>query len=87
MDVVLAVSALEMASAVAWADWVISCCGVGSEAMSQMVRSEKQWGGHKNGYILETIGLIELKHGQNVPQGVYTFGPCTPPNLDPLFGL
>ena len=47
MDAVLAVSVLAMASAVAWADWVISCCGVSSEAMSQMleglimVRSEK----------------------------------------------
>ena len=47
MDAVLAVHALAMASAVAWADWVISCCGVSSEAMSQvldgliMVRLEK----------------------------------------------
>ena len=38
-----------MASAVAWADWVMSCCGVGSVAMLQildsqiMVRSGK-WG-------------------------------------------
>ena len=38
MDAILAVSALVMASAVAWADWVISCCGVGSEAMSLVVR-------------------------------------------------
>ena len=37
MDAVLAVSTLAMASAVAWADWVISCCGVGSEAMSQVL--------------------------------------------------
>ena len=48
MDAVLAVSALAMASAVAWVDWIMSCCGVGSEAMSQMldglimVRSAKQ---------------------------------------------
>ena len=49
MEAVLAVSALAIASAVAWADWVISCCGIGSEAMSQvlgdqvliMVRLEK----------------------------------------------
>ena len=34
MDAVLAVSILAMASAVAWADWVMSCCRVGSEAMS-----------------------------------------------------
>ena len=44
MDAVLAVSVLEMALAVAWADWVMSCCGVGSLAMSWMVRSEKTRG-------------------------------------------
>ena len=37
MDAVLAVSALVMASAVACTDWVISCCGVGSEAMSKVL--------------------------------------------------
>ena len=37
MDAVLAVSALAMASVVAWADWMISCCEVGSEAMSQVL--------------------------------------------------
>ena len=39
IDAVLAVSALAMASAVAWADWKMSCCGVGvsSEAMSQVL--------------------------------------------------
>ena len=39
MDAILAVSALVMASAVAWADWVMSCCGigVGSEAMFQVL--------------------------------------------------
>ena len=39
MDAVLAVSALAIASAVAWADWEMSCCGVGvgSEAMSQVL--------------------------------------------------
>ena len=37
MDVVLAVNALAMALAVAWAYWVISCCGVGSEAMSEVL--------------------------------------------------
>ena len=36
-DAVLAVSALTMASAVAWADWEMSCCGIGSEAMSQVL--------------------------------------------------
>ena len=38
MDAVLAVSALAMVLAVAWADWVISCCGVSSEAMALVVR-------------------------------------------------
>ena len=37
MDAILAVSALVMASVVAWADWVMSCCGVSSEAMFQML--------------------------------------------------
>ena len=37
-DDVLPVSALAMASAVAWADWVMSCCGVGvNSAMSQVL--------------------------------------------------
>ena len=36
MDAVLAVSALAMASVVAWADCLMSCCGVSSEAMSQV---------------------------------------------------
>ena len=36
MDAILAVSTLAMASAVACTGWVISCCGVGSEAMSQV---------------------------------------------------
>ena len=50
MYAVLAVSAPAMVLAVAWADWVTSCCGVGSEAMFQildsqiMVRSEKTRG-------------------------------------------
>ena len=38
MDAVLAVSALPIASAVAWGDWVMSCCGVGSVGMCQMRR-------------------------------------------------
>ena len=49
MEAVLAVSTLAIASAVAWADWMMSCYGIGSEAMSQvlgdqvliMVRLEK----------------------------------------------
>ena len=38
IDAVLAVNTLAMASAVAWEDWEMSCCGVGvgSEAMSQV---------------------------------------------------
>ena len=48
MDAVLSVSVLAMVSAVAWADWVMSCCVVGCVAMSWildgqlMVRSEKE---------------------------------------------
>ena len=76
MDAVLAVSALAMASAVAWADWVMSCCGVGSEAMSQMldglimVRSAKQGGGYKNGCISGTVSPIYFKLGHDVGEGV-----------------
>ena len=48
MDAVLAVSVLAMASAVAWADWVMSCCGVSSVAMSQIrddrIMVRKTWG-------------------------------------------
>ena len=51
MNAILAASALVIASAVAWADWVMSCCGVGSEAMFQdsliMVRLGKTGGGQK----------------------------------------
>ena len=31
---------------------------------------KRQGGGYKNGYILETIVLIELNLGQDIPQGV-----------------
>ena len=39
IDAILAVNTLAIASTVAWADWVMSCCGigVGSEAMSQVL--------------------------------------------------
>ena len=39
IDAVLAVSALAIASAVAWADWLMSCCGIGvnSKAMPQVL--------------------------------------------------
>ena len=75
MDAVLAVSVLAMVSVVALADCMMSCCGVGSEAMSQMlgglimVRSRKT-GRYKNGCNLRTIGLIYFKLGQNVDEGV-----------------
>ena len=78
MDAVLAVSALAMASAVAWADWVMSCCGVGSEAMSQvldcliMVRLGKtgEGVGYTNGCILGTVSLIYLKFRHSIPEGM-----------------
>ena len=67
-----------MASAVAWADWVMSCCGVGSEAMSQvldgqmliMVRLGRTGGGYKNVYISGTVSLIYFKLGQCMHEGV-----------------
>ena len=77
MDAVLAVSVLAMASAVAWAAWVISYCQVSFEAMSSMVRSAKQGGWYKNSCILETVGLIELKLGQNVPKGMLYLWMCS----------
>ena len=67
MDAILAVSALAMASAVAWADWVISCCGVSSEAMFQMlgglimVRLGKTGGRIQKGCILGTVSPIYFK--------------------------
>ena len=76
MDAVLAVSTLAMASAVAWADWVISCCGVSSEAMSQvldgliMVRLIKQGGGYKSAYFSRTVSPIYFKLGQGVDDSV-----------------
>ena len=76
MEAVLAVSALAMALAVAWADWVISCCGVSSEAMSQMldglimVRLGKTGEDTKTAYILGTVGLIYFKLGLGVGEGV-----------------
>ena len=44
MEAVLAVSILAIASAVAWAGWVMSCCGIGvsSEAMSQVLGGQVQ---------------------------------------------
>ena len=77
-DAVLAVSALAMASAVAWADWVMSCCGVGSEVMSQvlgdqvmiMVRIGKAGEGYKNVNISGTVSLIYFKLGHSIAEGV-----------------
>ena len=57
IDAVLAVSTLAMASAVAWADWEMSCCGVGSEAHV----SGAGWSGADNGQI-----------GKNIRRGVLT---------------
>ena len=51
MEAVLAVSTLAIASAVAWADWVMSCCGVGSEAMSQVLGDQ--------GLIMVRLGKIQ----------------------------
>ena len=76
MDAFLAVSTLTMASAVAWADWVMHCYGIGSEAMSQvlggliMVKLGKTGEGHKRAYISGTISLIYFKLGQDVGVGV-----------------
>ena len=47
MDEVQTVSALAMALAVAWADWVMRCCRVGSVAMSQSQMVRKTWGAEK----------------------------------------
>ena len=72
MDAILAVSALAMALAV---DWVISCCGVSSEAMFQMldglimVRSGKTGGGHKTVYISGTVGQIYFKIWHSIADG------------------
>ena len=76
MDAILAVSALVMASAVAWVDWVISCCGVCSDAMSQvldgliMVRLGKKTGGRiqKCLYLRNHwSGLLGQCIGEGVP--------------------
>ena len=77
MDAVLVVSALAMALVVALADCMMSCCGIGSEAMSQvldgriMVRLGKTGQGYKSAYMSRTIGPIYSKHGQNVAEGVH----------------
>ena len=47
MDAVLVVSVLAMASVVAWADWVISCCGISSEAMFQILNGQIMVGSEK----------------------------------------
>ena len=70
MDAVWAVSALAMVLAVAWADWVMSYCGISSEAMSQVVRDGqiRKTGGTKMFYILETISWIGPKFAQHLPE-------------------
>ena len=46
IDAVLTVSALAIASAVAWADWEMSCCGVGVDSAHV---SGAGWSGTDNG--------------------------------------
>ena len=82
IDAVLAVSALAIASAVAWADWLMSCygVGVGSEAMSQVLvdqvlimvrlRKNRRGVGYKNGCISGTLSLICFRIRHNVAGGV-----------------
>ena len=50
-----------------WADWVMSCCGVSSVAMSQMVR--KIWE-HKTSNISGIVSWNGLIFGHNIPWGV-----------------
>ena len=58
IDAVLAVSALAIASAVAWADWEMSCCGVGVDsAMSQVLGGQV---------------LIMVRIGENLRRGYDT---------------
>ena len=64
-----------MALAVAWTDWVMSCCGVGSEGHVSgagliMVRLGKTGGGYKNAYISGTVSLIYFKLGQCIGEVV-----------------
>ena len=67
MEAVLAVSALAIASAVAWADWVMSCCGigVGSEAMSQVL----------SGQVLIVVRMREFKERGMIQKLLY-LGNC-----------
>ena len=61
-DTILAVSALAMASAVAWVDWVMSCCGVGvNSAMSQVLGGQV--------LIMVRIGKI-LRRGYDTKMAV-----------------
>ena len=84
IDAVLAVSTLAIASTVAWADWEMSCCGIGvdSEAMSQvlggqvliMVRIGGNFTGEgydtKMSNISGTVGPIYFIFGHNILEGV-----------------
>ena len=61
IDAVLAVSALAIASAVAWADWEISCCGVGVDsAMSQVL----------GGQVLIMVRIEILRRGYDTKMSI-----------------
>ena len=66
MEAVLAVSALAIASAVAWADWVMSCCGIGSEAMSQVL----------SGQVLIMVQMEEIQGERGMVQKLLYLGNC-----------
>ena len=74
MDAVLAVSALAMVSAVAWAEWVMNDCVVSSDIMSQpqLVRNGqiRKTGRGQKVNILETISQIGLIFTQHLSGGL-----------------
>ena len=82
IDAVLAVSTLAIASAVAWADLEMSCCGVGVDsAMSQVLGGQvlimvrigeilRRGYDTKTSISLRTIGLIYFIFGHSILEGV-----------------
>ena len=86
MDMVSAVNMLAMTLAVVWAVGKMSCCGVSSVAISQilgphlsqcqLVRSG-EWGKHKYDDISRTIGQNELILDTFFLRGVLTVGGTT----------
>ena len=61
IDALLAVSALAIAFAVAWADWEISCCGVGVDsAMSQVL----------GGQVLIMVRIEILRRGYDTKMSI-----------------